>query len=347
MSDTVQLFEATPDNPAPDGIMAGLLPAGTQSLRFAIVPARGPAPPRGTILLLQGRNEAAEKYFETMVDLSARGFTVATFDWRGQGRSGRLAGWRRVGHVRGMKVFADDLALFVNEVLRVQCPPPYAALAHSMGGTVALAAMDRIEPAMERLVCLGPLVGFPGPPGAIRSFSALAALLHWTGLGTLPLRQARTAGRGTTLADNSLTSDPRRFARNRQMVETTPDLFVRALSASWLHAMARAMRRLDRSDAIARMRLPTLIVTAGADRVVSSRAAARLAWRMRCGHHLAVPGARHELLQEADAFREPVLDAIETFFASALPRLPETAQAEALPPIDFSPIEKAAAGIAG
>ncbi|MDZ7823157.1 MAG: alpha/beta hydrolase [Ahrensia sp.] len=44
----------------------------------------------GSILLLQGRNEAIEKYFETIGDLTRRGFDVATFDWRGQGGSTRL-----------------------------------------------------------------------------------------------------------------------------------------------------------------------------------------------------------------------------------------------------------------
>lgn len=53
---------------------------------------------------------------------------------------------------------------------------------------------------------------------------------------------------------------------------------------------------------------------------MSNRAAERLAWRMRSGHFLRVAGARHELLQEADRFREPTLSAFEAFLESALPR---------------------------
>ncbi len=40
---------------------------------------------RGTCLLMQGRAEFIEKYFETVADLLARGFAVVAFDWRGQG----------------------------------------------------------------------------------------------------------------------------------------------------------------------------------------------------------------------------------------------------------------------
>jgi lysophospholipase len=43
---------------------------------------------------------------------------------------------------------------------------------------------------------------------------------------------------------------------------------------------------------------------------------------MRCGHSIRVAGARHELLQEADRFREPALGAVETFFAESLPKPP-------------------------
>lgn len=52
-------------------------------LRAAIFRVQGQA--RGTIALLQGHNEFIEKYFETIDDLRARGFDVATFDWRCQG----------------------------------------------------------------------------------------------------------------------------------------------------------------------------------------------------------------------------------------------------------------------
>ena len=49
-----------------------------------------PPNPKGTVLILGGRGEFMERYFETMNDLMRRGFAVASFDWRGQGGSDRL-----------------------------------------------------------------------------------------------------------------------------------------------------------------------------------------------------------------------------------------------------------------
>src|SRR5579859_3255075 len=88
-----------PANPVPDNAVAGSIktPDGV-SLRFA----RFAPPPgrKGTVVLLQGRAEFIEKYFETVRDLRARGFAVATLDWRGQGLSDRALRNPRKGYVR-------------------------------------------------------------------------------------------------------------------------------------------------------------------------------------------------------------------------------------------------------
>ena len=337
MFETPAPFVSSPDNPPPADLEIGFFDIGRgRNLRYAIAPkAEGPAQ-RGTILLLQGRNEATEKYFETMRDLNRMGFCVATFDWRGQGRSFRTLSNPFVGHVARFSHFTDDLDRIFREVVLQRCPAPYAVLGHSMGGLVALSAMDRLDDRVERMVLLAPFVALPGSAPTLFSFRLLSSLLHWTGLGWVPLRRARRIAPGSSLADNPLTSDRKRFERNLALQTSAPDLFVGALSASWLRAVLKAQRRLENSDVIARMRLPTLFLAAGADRVVSNRAAERLAWRMRSGHFLRVAGARHEMLQEADRFRDPALSAFEGFLASALPR-----QRPAEPAVDAALVEEA------
>ena len=79
---------STPANPVPEGAVTGVLktPDGV-ALRFARW-----APPqsrKGTLLVLPGRAEFIEKYFEVVSEARARGFAVAMIDWRGQGLSER------------------------------------------------------------------------------------------------------------------------------------------------------------------------------------------------------------------------------------------------------------------
>src|SRR5690606_19433508 len=84
------LLLETPDNRIPENAVAGMLatPDGTR-IRYARFAAQG-RPLKGTVLIIPGRNEFIEKYFETIGNLSARGFGTVVFDLRGQGGSDRL-----------------------------------------------------------------------------------------------------------------------------------------------------------------------------------------------------------------------------------------------------------------
>src|ERR1700724_2220788 len=140
-----------PANPAPDDVVTGVLktPHGV-SLRL---PRWAPPPGRkGTVCLFQGRAEFIEKYFETVRDLRARGFAVATLDWRGQGLSDRPLADPRKGHIDDFAQYDVDLETFMKEVVLPDCPPPLFAVAHSTGGTILLRAAYRGQRWFDRIV---------------------------------------------------------------------------------------------------------------------------------------------------------------------------------------------------
>lgn len=304
-------------NPRPAGLRSGVLSTRDRvRLRFAVCPSFT-GHTRGTIVLLQGRNESIEKYFETIGDLAALGYMVATFDWRGQGGSDRLLRDRTLGYVPNFDAYVADLESMFRDVILPDCRGPYALLGHSMGGAVALMAAPRLVNRVERIVAAAPLVALASKTqrsdGLFYSMNALRVL----GLGSVPVRREGRAARWT-VDRNPLTHDARRFERNRALEAAAPHLSVGRPTAAWVAAATRASRMLDDSDRIANMKVPTLVVTAGADSVVSSPAAERLAWRMRSGHGLCISGARHELLQEADRYRQPFLAAANAFIGGAL-----------------------------
>src|SRR5687767_6166594 len=97
----MQLY-STPDNRAPEG--ADCVPVKTRdglTLRAMRVQV---ARPKGTVIVLGGRGDFIERYFETARDLMRRGYCVAVLDVRGQGGSPRLTRHRYRGH---LKSFAD------------------------------------------------------------------------------------------------------------------------------------------------------------------------------------------------------------------------------------------------
>src|SRR5690606_16519218 len=101
-----------PSNPVPHDAQVGYFTTSDRvRLRYALFPRLGGIA-RGTIVLVQGRTEFIEKYFETIVDFQKRGFAVATFDLRGQGGSDRLIGNRTLGYVENFDDYWTDLRDF-------------------------------------------------------------------------------------------------------------------------------------------------------------------------------------------------------------------------------------------
>jgi lysophospholipase len=73
------------------------------------------------------------------------------------------------------------------------------------------------------------------------------------------------------------------------------------------------MARIDAEDFAPRIRVPTLMVSAGDERVVSLGAVERFASRFKVGHLIVLPGARHEILQEQEQYREQFFAAFDAF----------------------------------
>ena len=301
-----------PANPVPANGTAGVLEtADGLALRFA----RWPPPPgrKGTVCLFQGRAEFIEKYFEVVGELQARGFAVATLDWRGQGLSQRLLRDPHKGHVRRFSDYVIDLAVFVKEVVLPDCPPPYFALGQGMGATVLIEIAARGYRWFDRMVLSAPMIGLAqqslwGAGPAIVRAMRLAGLgrLYVPGGGATPIAAVPFAG-------NLMTSDPVRYARTAAILEAEPALGVGAPTIGWVGAAFRTMAALREPSYAARLFQPMLLLAAGHDQFTSLAAIEGFAWNLRAGSHLIVPGAMHEILMEQDKYRQLFWAAFDVF----------------------------------
>lgn len=305
------LFE-TPDNPVPGGAVSGMLtiPDGKR-IRYARFPATG-RPLLGTVVIVPGRNDFIEKYFETIRDLGARGFGAAIFDLRGQGGSDRLLHDPNRGFIADFQDYANDLGPFFDDVVLPDCRGPYYLLAHSTGALVSLLATRHLYNRVERMVLLAPLLGFPGRSYTMRKAAPISSFLHAIGLGSMYVHGGKPKG-VPPFEGNPLTSDPQRYKRNAEIATTHPALCIGGVTATWVRAAGEAITRVNDPEFLAHIRIPMLLVGAGDDTVVSTPAIEEYARKLRTGSLVVVDGARHELLQEADVFREQVLAAFDAF----------------------------------
>ncbi len=308
----MQLYDA-PENPIPaDPTLVSVKTQDGVVLRAARwMPTSGEV--RGTVCVLQGRAEFIEKYFEVIGELRERGFAVVAFDWRGQGLSGRQVGNPRKGHVRRFSDYQRDLEAIRDQVLVPYMPAPHFALAHSMGGAIALNAAYEGWLPFRRLVTTTPMI-------------ALCIIRHslWT-VGTvrvlkyLGFGRAFVPGGGETsittmpFKGNRLTGDPARYARNAHVAHMIGEGAIGAPTVSWLDSAFRFMKHFTDPRVAMRIRLPTLVIAAGADPVCATPATERFAARLKAGHAIVIPGARHEILMERDAIREQFWAAFDAF----------------------------------
>ena len=301
-----------PANPVPDEFVVGSIktPDGV-ILRFARWAP--PAGRKGTVVVLQGRAEYIEKYFETVRDLRARGFAVATFDWRGQGLSDRALSDRLKGHVRNFSEYATDLEAIMDQVVLPDCPPPIFALGHSMGGAIGIRACHEGSRWFERVVLSAPMIALrPSRLTTVAGPLARFMRLLGRGSGYVPTGDGKPIG-AEDFVGNVLTSDPVRYARNMAVLEKAPELGIGAPTVAWADAAMRLMKQFAGPGYSGHIRQPILLVAAGNDEVVSTPAIETFGTKLLAGRHLILAGSKHEILQEQDHYRGQFWAAFDAF----------------------------------
>lgn len=244
---------------------------------------------------------------------------MAVLDWHGQGGSSRLLRNPFKGHVKDFAYYEDDLTRFMNDVVLPDCPPPYYALAHSMGGAVLFKAATQRGCWFSRMVMTAPMLKLIGLPVSHSALARLVEAVAFCGLGGNFVPGGMKDYRASqTFEGNPLTSDRERFLRNQSVVSVAPQLAVGPPTIGWVRSALAAMAAVT-SDAFPnRLRVPVLMLAAGEDRIVSSKAIEEFAFRLKVGTQCLLRGSQHEILQERDLIREQFWAAFDAFVPSAV-----------------------------
>jgi len=271
---------------------------------------------RGLALLLQGRTEFVEKAAIPAAALVARGFSVATLDWRGQGLSERPVTPPEKGHVGDFREYGHDLAALLDAPEVAALGPVRMTLAHSMGGTVALESIGPGIPARAPLVLSAPMLGIAMARPLQLATRVLARAARRIGCGEAwpPVwRPARPYVAAVEFGDNDLTGDRAVFDWLRTALAAEPRLALGTPTLGWLDAAGAAMARIARRGALAG---PALCLLGDAERVVDPGAVRRGCARLGAAC-TEIAGGRHELLVEADPVRAEAWRQIDRFLAES------------------------------
>jgi alpha-beta hydrolase superfamily lysophospholipase len=256
-------------------------------------------PRRGAALLIHGLGEHAGRYDHVAATLGALGVATRAYDQRGFGRSGGARG--AIPHPEAL---LDDARL-VYDALAADARAagdgaPPLLIGHSMGGAVAARAATG---------------GWIAPSGLVLSSPALR-----TRMSALD-RMAAAAG--LRLAPDLAV--PHRLPLERISRDPAVVAAVRADPLCHDRITPRLARFIDEAGAhairdAARLRVPTLLLVAGDDRLVDPAGAHAFAAAMPAGLCTVrdLPGHYHEVFHEREPERGRVLDALAAWVADRL-----------------------------
>jgi lysophospholipase len=288
-------------------------PDGWQLRAFAW-PAEG-ATPRGSILFQGGRGDIFEKYLELFHHWHAQGWTITSFDWRGQGGSGRLTEARNCGHIEDFAQYIADFRAFYAD-WHAATPGPHIVVAHSMGGHLVLRALVEGAARPDAAVLVAPMLGVHAIGGAWFG-EKLARLMGGVGDMSRPAWKTNEKPYTTESRQKLLTHDRDRYSDELWWKEAKPELSTGSPSWKWLIEAFRSMRELRASPRLKAMDVPVLMLVAEADGLVDPKAALAIAPKLpdarvvRFGKESA-----HEILREGDKVRNRAIGEIDLFLSA-------------------------------
>jgi lysophospholipase len=187
-----------------------------------------------------------------------------------------------------------------------------------MGAHVGLATIARYT-WFDAAVMAAPFIDVA--PSRLPRWFKVSVVGAMTALGLGRVKTPLTNGARPTeddFARNPLTSDRTRFARNMRIWDEAPLLSAHAPSAGWAFAALRSCRRLARMDNREPLKCAALLVIAGQDKVVSNEAIQQFARFVPGAATVTLNGARHDILSEADLYRDQFFAAFDAFLADRL-----------------------------
>jgi lysophospholipase len=295
------------------------------SARFSMTPARdgwplrtyvqpGHGAQRGSILWLGGRGDIVEKYVEAIEGWSRDGWHVTSFDWRGQGGSGRIGGNPLVGHIDNFSIWIDDLADFVADWTARESGP-HIVMGHSMGGHLVLRALAEKRISPDKVVLVAPMLGFDTRGLPFFVAEGFARFMGWLSSELKPAWKNNERPAPPNASRQAfLTHDVDRYADELWWKEQNPALALGPPSWMWLSAAYRSIALLNKPGVIESVTTPILILCADADQLVSAKATHIYATRLRHAKLVAFGNdVAHEVLRERDPARNRALAAISDF----------------------------------
>ncbi len=263
-------------------------------------------PPQPVLVFVPGFTGLIEQHFELFQRLTADGVRVYSVELRGQGGSSRPlpgAAGQQKSYLGDFKLYADDLAAFISQVVRPAAGENVVVLSGlSLGGHAVLRTALETPEVADGYVPVSPAIGIFTRPLSEQQALLLTSTLtnlgagsHYTvGSGPRDWPPERLDGLG------SCGADPARAAALNAWYVTSPDVLVGGATNAWLAAFVRSGSVLRDRARLAKITRPVLMIIPQRDSVVKAEVSERVCAQIEGCKPIVLEEAHHCPFQDPD-----------------------------------------------
>ena len=268
---------------------------------------------RGSVVILHGFTESAEKFRETAYYFRKAGFSVFVPDLRGHGKSAHKSAKKERVEVNSFDEYADDLHLFIESVVKpVSVNGRIYIYSHSLGSTVALLYMMKHPHSVSKAVLSSPMIcGNMGMPVAVAG--TVAKLLSNLG-GSKISAPGRCVFNPSQTAEDSDAVSAARFMYYHEKRKKEPLYQTSGPSFGWVKASLTARDRILSEEGISALKAECLIFKPEEDRQLLGEYTDEFAEKADIKIK-NVKNSKHEIFMSGDSTLEWYYGEITEFFS--------------------------------
>ena len=270
----------------------------------------------GTIVVVNGLSETWAKYGEVFYDLYQKGYSIYSYDHRGQGLSPHLSHFNpEINYIHHFSDYIEDLNTFVETVVipNTHSNEKFFLLGHSMGGAISTAYLSEYKTPFLKAILSAPMLQIntkPYPEAIARTIVAAACTI---GLGDRYAIGFKDYDVNAPFAGNIYTGSEDRFWMTSEVYRENPRAQMGGPSNRWIEQSITATHRIRKETG--KIEIPFLLFQAENDQLVVAKGentgcknAGSLCTK------IIEKGSQHEMLMEKDLIRNDVFDHLFQFF---------------------------------
>ncbi len=267
---------------------------------------------RGTVVILHGFTESAEKFREVAYYFRKAGYAVFSLDLRGHGKSEHRSGRAERVETDDFELYRSDLEIFMNEKVKpLTGDRRIYFYTHSLGSTVALLYMMKNPYAVHKAVLSSPMIcGNMGMPVAVAG--TVAKLICLFG-GKNISAPGRCVFDSEQTAENGDASSAARFDYYHGKRKREPLYQTSGPSFGWVKASLAARDKILSSQGIKMLKTGLLIFKPEEDRQLLGEYTDKFASMARVKVKKA-ENSRHEIFMSGDSTLKWYFDEILEFY---------------------------------